>query len=678
MQALSQSIFLQALGYAIANSLWQSALLWLAVVIINNVFKFSSRIKYSVALVAQATGFAWFISTLYFYYQACSDALASVNIQSLNANTEVIIDPASHSFPALLLSAVVKGEQLLPFLSIAYLVLLLFLSVKWIKSYGFTQHIKKSGLRKPDVQWKLFVKRVAEQLSIKPEVKIYLSGLIKSPLTIGFIKPMILIPIAGINHLTAEQMEAVILHELAHIKRADYLINIIISVVEMTLFFNPFTQLLSKLIKKERENSCDDWVLQFQYNASMYAEALLRIAYFQTSSTLAMQAAGAKGDLLSRVKRMLDQKEKTFNYRNQLLALLLMTGIISSVAWFHPQAKTQPYQNTFYKTQQVVVEPLTAKVNNPFFNPVFFLSKPLHDEINKTLQDAQLQMQSSKEQVVNKTNDMIARITPGVMEKINELQFDIQDEIQNAGNETDNELKNIDLPALVTDSKKLIDTALIAASLRDVFQKGIARIDVDKINAELVKTASGLDKMSKDNKWLAPLAGKWNSIIQKSVDEIRKVKIDPPRVPDIFFKHQLHSSNSKNEAAEQDALKKQADKIQQEVETKQKQLDSLQGIFSYNQNWLQDNAGNKTLSGPASDFYGQQIFNTNAVSVNLPVKFNAANYSYSVSAEKNKPVIVVLKGDPKNAESTIKKITIATFDSTGEKHIYNITVETYQ
>ena len=147
------------------------------------------------------------------------------------------------------------------------------------------------------MDWKIFVKQVSYQLGIKKNVTIYLSELVTTPMTIGFLKPIILVPLASINHLSAEQIEAVLLHELAHIKRLDYLFNLFLSVAETILFFNPFSQLISKTIKKERENSCDDWVLQFKYNPSMYAEALLRIAYLQTSSSFAMPFVGKnKGD----------------------------------------------------------------------------------------------------------------------------------------------------------------------------------------------------------------------------------------------------------------------------------------------------------------------------------------------------------------------------------------------
>ncbi|MBC7587673.1 MAG: M56 family metallopeptidase [Chitinophagaceae bacterium] len=93
------------------------------------------------------------------------------------------------------------------------------------------------------MDWKIFVKQVSYQLGIKKNVNIYLSELVTTPMTIGFLKPIILVPLASINHLSAEQIEAVLLHELAHIKRLDYLFNLFLSVTETILFFNPFTQL---------------------------------------------------------------------------------------------------------------------------------------------------------------------------------------------------------------------------------------------------------------------------------------------------------------------------------------------------------------------------------------------------------------------------------------------------
>jgi beta-lactamase regulating signal transducer with metallopeptidase domain len=383
MQALSHSPFLQALGYAIANSLWQVALLWLVVVLLG-LINFSAATRYRIALTAQLGAFAWFLITFKVYFQQCTAAVQALDSLNITNENAWVVTPEGTSFRSVLLAWTIKIEQLLPFLSIAYLFLLVFLAVKWMRTYRKAQSIRMTGLQKIDVEWRLFVQKVATQLNIKPKVQIFLSSVVNSPLTIGYLKPVILIPVASITHLTPQQLEALILHELAHIKRADYFINLLQSIIEITLFFNPFTQLLSRQIRNERENSCDDWVLQFQYNPTMYAEALLRIAHLQVAPAFAMQARGNKGELLPRVKRMLNQQEKNFDYKRHLVALLIMTGVLSMTAWLQAGSRTvlaQSQQNASQRS--VVIEPITARVDNPLFNPVFFLAKPLQEEVRK-------------------------------------------------------------------------------------------------------------------------------------------------------------------------------------------------------------------------------------------------------------------------------------------------------
>ncbi|MBA2562683.1 MAG: M56 family metallopeptidase, partial [Chitinophagaceae bacterium] len=142
------------------------------------------------------------------------------------------------------------------------------------------------------------------------------------------------------------QLEAIILHELSHIKRNDYLINLLISLIETILFFNPFIVLLIKIIKKERENCCDDFVLQYQYDRHSYASALLSLEQSRNQHLrLALTSTSGKKQLLSRIKRIMEVKNIThsFNYGQKLLALITITGIICSVAWLSPGKQSHFY-----------------------------------------------------------------------------------------------------------------------------------------------------------------------------------------------------------------------------------------------------------------------------------------------------------------------------------------------
>lgn len=379
MLQISQSIFLQALGYSIVNSLWQFGFLWLIYLLLNSIATISSHKKYAAAISLQLAGFLWFVITFIFYYNKCT-YLANTGTALNDGLVTFGQMPYTGSIKDRILLGILSTEAFLPYLSLAYIIIFFFLVLRWVEAFRITRSLQLSGLEKIDVQFRLFVEKLSHQLGIKRSVSVFLSHHIKSPLTVGFLKPIILIPFASLTNLTCEQVEAVLLHELAHIKRSDYLINLILSVIELVQFFNPFMQLISRHIKRERENSCDDWVLQFEYNASNYAKALLVLATFVkgTSNSLTMNAVDQKHSLLIRVKRMIEKKDRTFNYRNQLITLLGLAILMSVMAWITPRSKQTNFSSAAYSNRFFVPEPMAAKIDNPFFNPVFFLAEKTH------------------------------------------------------------------------------------------------------------------------------------------------------------------------------------------------------------------------------------------------------------------------------------------------------------
>lgn len=435
MQILFQSSLLQALGYAIAHSFWQMALIWFLYWGITSIFTLSSSIKYRLSIAAQLIGFIWFLFTFQFYDQQYANAwnLTKGFTFSQNIQNGVSLNNGANS---LLINWMIKGEQFLPFVSIAYLTLLILLCIKWVIGYQQTQQIRNHGKDKIDVKWRLFVLQIAERLSISKEISIYLSSKITSPLTIGFFKPVILIPIASMNHLSIEQLEAVLLHEMAHIKRADYGVNLLISIVEICLFFNPFTQLLSKQISKERENSCDDWVVNFQYNPSAYAEALLQIACLQSASTFAIYASGnRKTELLERVKRLVNNKETHFSYKKQILSFAILTVTLFSIAWMNPLVFTNTRSGNRIANKNLTtttkaafaIEPMAVNIENPFFNPVFFLTKPLQAEMKKNIASAQKEMEALFQQHPNEPSHLIESLTPIIANAFTEAALELDE-----------------------------------------------------------------------------------------------------------------------------------------------------------------------------------------------------------------------------------------------------------
>jgi hypothetical protein len=175
-------------------------------------------------------------------------------------------------------------------------------------------------------------------MGIRKPVHVYISDLITSPVTIGFLKPIILMPIAAITNLSEKQVEAVLLHELAHIRRYDYFINLLINFIRTILYFNPFVKLFSKTIEREREKSCDEMVMQFEYDPHGYASALLTLERHNSMrQTIAVAASGQKNDLLHRIEKILGiEKRKTpdFQKLGGLLAGLICVVALNALFFF--------------------------------------------------------------------------------------------------------------------------------------------------------------------------------------------------------------------------------------------------------------------------------------------------------------------------------------------------------
>lgn len=306
-----QNHFLQTFGWALLYSLWQMAILWMVYRLLTTIFpRLKSSQKSVLAHTLIVVGFSWFVITflqLFFHITPVGNFYSpSPDINNLLQNA-------------------------IPYAAVVYLILLIIPVSQFIKNLRYVNAIRKNGLTKPDAALRLFVNKIAAQMGIKKPVKLWFSEWVATPVTVGFLKPIILLPIAAVNQLSSQQVEAILLHELAHIRRHDYLMNLIIRMIRTVLYFNPFVKALCREIEKERETHCDEMVLQFQYNAIDYAAALLSLEKQAHSYyIMAMNATGNNFHLLNRVEMILGkQKKKSFTFKNWAGLLALLFFILS-------------------------------------------------------------------------------------------------------------------------------------------------------------------------------------------------------------------------------------------------------------------------------------------------------------------------------------------------------------
>jgi uncharacterized protein (TIGR03435 family) len=145
---------------------------------------------------------------------------------------------------------------------------------------GWTMAIRlrRRSVRSAPPEWQRSFESLATRIRVSRPVRLLVSSLVDVPAVVGWLRPIVLVPVGALAGLPAEQMEALLLHELAHIRRHDYLVNLVQGVVETLLFYHPAVWWISGHIRAERELCCDDLAVSVTGDAPAYARALAECA----------------------------------------------------------------------------------------------------------------------------------------------------------------------------------------------------------------------------------------------------------------------------------------------------------------------------------------------------------------------------------------------------------------
>ena len=173
----------------------------------------------------------------------------------------------------------------------------------------------------------------ARRLGMTQAVRVLQSTIVQVPIVAGYLKPVILLPASIVTGLPASQLEAILAHELAHIRRHDYLVNLLQTLVETVFFYHPAVWWLSHQIRCERENCCDDIAVSALGSRLDYSRALLALEEIRVAQTpLAVGASG--GSLVGRVRRLFhrDLDQSSLSSGNVALGATLIVGVLSIAA----------------------------------------------------------------------------------------------------------------------------------------------------------------------------------------------------------------------------------------------------------------------------------------------------------------------------------------------------------
>ncbi|MDQ5873512.1 MAG: M56 family metallopeptidase, partial [Acidobacteriota bacterium] len=332
--------FFGALGWALFHFLWQGALVAVVLAAIRLALaRKSPATRYAVACGALALMLALPVATAWSLARrgapqtvpggvASSDPAASTALSPGNA---IAPRPADPVFPAALET---RLETLRPLALLVWFAGVLLFSLRFLGGYRTANRMTRRGTRSAPEEWQQRLAILAARLSVTRPVRLLESALVNVPTAIGALRPAILIPASVFTGLPARGIEALLAHELAHVRRHDYLVNLLQTLVEALLFYHPAVWWVSSRVRIEREECCDDLAIAATGDARSYARALVRLEEMRGAApTLAVAAAG--GNLWKRVVRLLRDRpvspDRTSSWLAGALALALL-GTLGAAA----------------------------------------------------------------------------------------------------------------------------------------------------------------------------------------------------------------------------------------------------------------------------------------------------------------------------------------------------------
>jgi beta-lactamase regulating signal transducer with metallopeptidase domain len=257
--------------------------------------------------------------------------------------------------------------------------------IRLTANLAYVHRLKNYKTFAPSEEWEERIKELVVTLGLKKKIKLLESGVVKVPVVMGVLKPVVLLPLGLLAHLPADEIEAILLHELAHIKRRDYLVNLLQNFAETIFFFNPALMWVSSMIREERENCCDDIAIAVTNSKSRFINALIAFQEYNfAGSSYTVGFAGRKNQLLNRVKRIINEKNKTLNAAEKSLLTFGM-GVFILFSFAAAKKITPPavkdVLSSLEITQKIKIDTREANKTHKV-SSVFALTQKQEDAVN--------------------------------------------------------------------------------------------------------------------------------------------------------------------------------------------------------------------------------------------------------------------------------------------------------
>ena len=346
IEALARIPASEALGLALLHSLWQGTLAAALVALARQ-----ARVRYLAGCLALAAVFVAFALTFWFYLPgtgAARGVTRSIMSSPLGADAETLAAASS------------RTGDLLAWLTLFWIAGVVCFQIRTFAGWFTVRRLRQRGTCLAPEEWRARLGELAARLDVWQPVALLESALAQMPMVVGYLRPALLVTAGVLAAMPPGQIEAILLHELAHIRRHDCLVNLLQTMVEGLLFYHPAVWWISGVIRSEREYCCDDLAVAAGPAGGVYEYALaltaLEASRSETSWQSAAGMAATGGDLMTRIQRLLDLRQQRQQRRVTLAGWALAPAVIAislamGLAWQGSAAAQQkpPEKSRFVK-----------------------------------------------------------------------------------------------------------------------------------------------------------------------------------------------------------------------------------------------------------------------------------------------------------------------------------------
>jgi len=352
LQQILSNPMVERIGFAIMHSLWQcTAIAVLLAVVLVALRNRRTQVRYNVAvsallLMVIATAVTVFVAggaqqVAPVVAAEMPAAQAPGQVITSGEMPVVVADAAPEAVPVPVVIVIdesaanaagirEKIEIAGPYLALAWIIGVLILSVWHLGGWAQLRRLRRVMLKPVEDHVSEKLERLARSLAVTRTIEIVESALVTVPTVIGAFKPVVLLPASALTGLSTEQLEMILAHELAHIKRNDYLMNLIQTAIDILLFYHPAAWYVSRKIRGERENCCDDIAVRVTGDSLKYARALTTLEEIKaTHRRLAVAANG--GNFFDRIARLVGKEDTRKTKPAWQTAVITMLVVFAAV-----------------------------------------------------------------------------------------------------------------------------------------------------------------------------------------------------------------------------------------------------------------------------------------------------------------------------------------------------------